>query len=157
MTDWAAALTYYGILSIFPALLVLVSVLGLVGGSATQPLIDNLGKVAWSRAGQFHERGQEPAGFGGPGRSILHRRVGWCALVGLRLCRGLHARVQLDLRHRGGLPIWKTLPTRAILTLVLLVLLAVSAVAVTLTGGLAKEVGGLLGLSDTAITVWNGE
>src|SRR5918999_1667261 len=46
LTDWAAALTYYGILAIFPALLVLVSVLGLVGTSATQPLIDNLGQVA---------------------------------------------------------------------------------------------------------------
>src|SRR2546423_411772 len=46
MTDWAAALTYYGILAIFPALLALVSVLGLIGSSATQPLIDNLGKVA---------------------------------------------------------------------------------------------------------------
>ena len=53
-----------------------------------------------------------------------------------------------------GRPIWKTTPVRVG---VLLVLLAVSAVAVTLTGGLAKEVGGLLGLSDTAITVWNGE
>src|SRR4051812_40213642 len=40
LTDWAAALTYYGILSIFPALLVLVSVLGLIGDSATQSLID---------------------------------------------------------------------------------------------------------------------
>jgi membrane protein len=54
-----------------------------------------------------------------------------------------------------GRPVWKTLPTRVILTLVLLVLLAVSAVAVTLTGGLARQVGGVVGLSDTAITVWN--
>src|SRR5215217_244406 len=46
LTDWAAALTYYGILAIFPALLALVSILGLVGQSATQPLIDNLGSVA---------------------------------------------------------------------------------------------------------------
>jgi hypothetical protein len=46
LTDWAAALTCYGILAIFPALLVLVSVLGLVGESATGPLIDNLGEVA---------------------------------------------------------------------------------------------------------------
>src|SRR3712207_1195436 len=46
LTDWAAALTYYGILAIFPALLVLVSVLGLIGESATQPMIDNLGQVA---------------------------------------------------------------------------------------------------------------
>src|SRR3954453_16948304 len=46
LTDWAAALTYYGVLSIFPMLLALVSILGLVGKSATQPLIDNLGTVA---------------------------------------------------------------------------------------------------------------
>ena len=46
LTDWAAALTYYSILSIFPATLALVSILGVVGHSATQPLIDNLGKVA---------------------------------------------------------------------------------------------------------------
>ena len=46
LTDWAAALTYYGVLAIFPALIVLVSILGLVGESATQPLIDNLGAVA---------------------------------------------------------------------------------------------------------------
>src|SRR3954470_11138927 len=46
LTDWAAALTYYSVLSIFPALIVLVSVLGLIGDSATQPLLDNLGKVA---------------------------------------------------------------------------------------------------------------
>ena len=42
VTDWAAALTYYGVLSIFPALLVLVSILGLAGQSATQPLLENV-------------------------------------------------------------------------------------------------------------------
>src|SRR5213080_3832628 len=46
LTDWAAALTYYGVLAIFPALIALVSVLGLIGQSATQPLINNLGAVA---------------------------------------------------------------------------------------------------------------
>src|SRR3954471_6702014 len=46
LTDWAAALTYYGVLAIFPALLALISVLGLLGNSATQPLIDNLSTVA---------------------------------------------------------------------------------------------------------------
>src|SRR5215212_1267856 len=53
LTDWAAALTYYGILSIFPALLALVSILGLIGQSATQPLIDNLGSVAPGPAKQI--------------------------------------------------------------------------------------------------------
>src|SRR5213592_4999618 len=46
LTDWAAALTYYAVLAIFPAIIALVSILGLVGSSATQPLLDNLGKLA---------------------------------------------------------------------------------------------------------------
>src|SRR3954453_5417785 len=46
LTDWAAALTYYGILAIFPAILALVSVLGRLGPSTTQPLIDNVSTVA---------------------------------------------------------------------------------------------------------------
>src|ERR1041384_2468158 len=46
LTDWAAALTYYSVLSIFPTLLVLTSILGLMGPSATQALIDNISQVA---------------------------------------------------------------------------------------------------------------
>ena len=49
LTDWAAALTYYAVLAIFPALIVIVSLLGLIGESATQPLIENLGAVAPAR------------------------------------------------------------------------------------------------------------
>ena len=45
LTDWAAALTYYAILSIFPALIVLVSILGLAGDSATQSVLDNLNEL----------------------------------------------------------------------------------------------------------------
>src|SRR5262249_17279945 len=41
LTDRAAALTYYSVLSIFPGLLVVVSLLGLLG-TQTQPLVDNL-------------------------------------------------------------------------------------------------------------------
>src|ERR1700740_694156 len=46
LTDWAAALTYYGILAMFPAVIALISIVGLVGHSATQTLIDNLYKLA---------------------------------------------------------------------------------------------------------------
>src|SRR3954470_21266920 len=45
LTDWAAALTYYGVLAIFPALIAMVAVLGLIGQSATQPLLDNLAEL----------------------------------------------------------------------------------------------------------------
>jgi membrane protein len=52
LSDLAAALTYYGILAIFPAVIALISIVGLVGHSATQTLIDNLDKLAPDRAGR---------------------------------------------------------------------------------------------------------
>src|ERR1700743_3468184 len=53
LPDLAAALTYYAVLAIFPMLIVLLSILGLLGNSVTQPLIDNLGKVAPGAAQQI--------------------------------------------------------------------------------------------------------
>jgi membrane protein len=156
LTDWAAALTYYGVLAIFPALIVLVSVLGLVGESATQPLIDNLGKVAPGPAQEIFT-------------SAIKNLQGSQGAAGVMFVVGLagalwsaSAYVAAFMRASNaiydmpeGRPVWKTLPVRVVLTLVLLVLLAITAIAVTLTGGLAKEAGSLLGLSDTAVTVWN--
>jgi membrane protein len=54
-----------------------------------------------------------------------------------------------------GRPAWKTLPIRVAVTFVLLVLLAVSAIAVIVTGGLARQVGNVLGVGGTAVTVWD--
>src|SRR5689334_1526409 len=47
LTDWAAALTYYAVLSVFPALIALVSIVGLVGDPAdvTRTLTDIVGQV----------------------------------------------------------------------------------------------------------------
>jgi membrane protein len=156
LTDWAAALTYYSVLAIFPALIVLVSVLGLIGESATQPLIDNLGKVAPGPAKEILTSAIEnlQGSQGAAGVLFIVGLAGalWSAsgyvAAFMRASNSIY-----DIEE--GRPIWKTLPTRVVLTLVLLVLLAISAIAVTLTGGLAKQVGGVLGLSDTAITVWN--
>src|SRR5215218_9295403 len=156
LTDWAAALTYYGILAIFPALLVLVSVLGLIGSSATQPLIDNLGDVAPGTAKEIFTSAIKnlQGSQGAAGVFFVIGLVGalWSAsgyvAAFMRASNSIY-----DIEE--GRPIWKTLPTRVGLTLVLLVLLAISAVAVTLTGGLAKQVGGLIGVGDTAVTVWN--
>jgi membrane protein len=156
LTDWAAALTYYGVLAIFPALIVLVSVLGLVGQSATQPLIDNLGKVApgpakdiFTSALKNLQGSQGTAGvlFVVGLAGALWSASGYVAAF-MRASNAIY-----DMPE--GRPVWKTVPLRVVLTLVLVVLLAVSAVAVTLTGGLAKEVGGVIGLSDSAVSVWN--
>jgi membrane protein len=54
-----------------------------------------------------------------------------------------------------GRPIWKTAPVRVGVTIVLLVLVAVSAIAVAVTGGLAKQVGNLIGVGSTAVQVWD--
>jgi membrane protein len=156
LTDWAAALTYYGILAIFPALIALVSILGLVGSSATQPLIDNLGKVApgpakdiFTSAIQNLQKSQGTAGIlfivGLAG--AVWSASGYVAAF-MRASNAIY-----DVEE--GRPVWKTLPTRVVTTLVLLVLLAATAIGVALSGGLAKEVGGLIGLSDSAVTVWN--
>ena len=156
LTDWAAALTYYGVLAIFPALLVLVSVFGLIGTSATQPLIDNLGKVAPGPAQDIFTSAIKNL-QGSRGAAGFMFIVG--LLVALWSASGYVAafmRVSNSIYDiEEGRPVTKTLPTRVGLTLVLIVLLALSALAVTLTGGLAKQVGGALGVGDTAITVWD--
>jgi membrane protein len=156
LTDWAAALTYYGILAIFPAMLALVSLLGLIGHSTTQGLIDNLNSVAPGPAKDI---------FVNAIKNLQHSRgaAGFAFIVGvggaLWSASGYVAafmRASNDIYDVGeGRPIWKTLPTRVLTTLVLLVMLAAVAIAVTFTGGLAKQAGNILGLSDTAVTVWN--
>jgi membrane protein len=156
LTDWAAALTYYGILSIFPALLALVSVLGLIGSSATQPLLDNLNSVAPGPAKQIFtsaiqnlQKSQGAAGilFVVGVAGALWSASGYVAAF-MRASNAIY-----DVEE--GRPIWKTIPTRVLTTLVLLVMLAVVAIGVTFTGGLAKQAGNVLGIGGTAITVWN--
>jgi membrane protein len=156
LADSAAALTYYGVLAIFPAILALVSVLGLLGQSATQPLIDNLGKVAPGPAKDIVTTAvqnlQKSRGAGGI--LLIVGLVGalWSAsgyVAGFM--RASNAIYEVE----EGRPIWKKLPVRLGVTLVLVVLLAVSALAVVLTGGLAEQVGNLLGIGTTVVTVWD--
>jgi membrane protein len=156
LTDWAAALTYYGVLSIFPALIVLVSLLGLIGSSATQPLIDNLGTVAPGPAKDIFTDAIKNL-QGSSGASGVFFIIGLAAAIWSAsgyisaFMRASNAIYDME----EGRPIWKTLPVRVGLTVLLMVLTAISAVAVTLSGGLAKQVGNVVGLGDTAIQVWN--
>jgi membrane protein len=54
-----------------------------------------------------------------------------------------------------GRPIWKTIPIRIAVTIVILILLVISAVILVFTGGLAKRVGQIVGIGDTGVLVWN--
>jgi membrane protein len=154
--DLAAALTYYGILSVFPALLALVSILGLIGTSATQPLLDNLGKIAPGPAQEIITNAIKnlQEGQGAAGILFIVGLAGaiWAA-SGYVAAFMRASNVIYDVEE--GRPVWKTLPVRIGLTLVLVVLLALSAVAVVFTGGLADQAGKVLGVGSAAVTAWD--
>ncbi len=156
LSDWAAALTYYGILAMFPAIIALISVVGLVGHSATQALINNLAKLAPGTArtlftsainGLAKSRGAAGALFiVGIAGSLWSASSYVSAFM-----RASNSIYEIE----EGRPIWKTIPVRVSVTAVLLALLALSSVAVVITGGLAKQVGNLIGVGGSAVTVWD--
>jgi YihY family inner membrane protein len=156
LSDWAAALTYYGVLSIFPALLVLVSLLDLAGQGTIQTLLANLGQVA---PGSVNQILKDAIG------NLQQTRgsAGVLALVGLAVALwSASGYIAAFMRASNaiydvpeGRPIWKTLPIRLGVTVVVMVLLAVSAVAVVATGGVAERLGRLLGIGKTAVAAWN--
>lgn len=155
-TSWAAALTYFGILSLFPALLALVSLLGLIGESATGPLLDNLNQFAPGPAQDIASSAvtsvQRNQGASGVALVVGLAAAVWSAsgYVGAFMPA---ANAIWDVEE--GRPIWKRLPLRVGVTIVLLVLLAVIGVAVVVTGPVARAVGDTLGLGDQAVTVWD--
>jgi membrane protein len=156
LTDLAAALTYYGVLAIFPALIALVSILGLIGHSATQPLISNLDKLHPGSArsiftgaihGLQHSRGAAGVIFIAGIAGALWSASGYIAAF-MRASNTIY-----DIEE--GRPFWVTIPVRLLVTLVVMLLLAISALAVVITGGLAGQVGKLLGIGGTAVTIWD--
>jgi membrane protein len=156
LTDWAAALTYYGVLSIFPALIAIVSIVGLFGSSATDSLTKNVGTFA-----------------PGPAKTIITDAINGLAqnqgAAGVLFVVGIlgalwsaSGYVSAFMRASNavydveeGRPIWKKLPIRLGVTLVTVVLLAITAVGVVFTGSLATKTGQLIGLSSAAVTAWN--
>jgi membrane protein len=156
ITDWAAALTYYGVLALFPAILALVSIIGLVGSSATDPLLENLGKVAPGPAKDILTGAIE-------GLAKSQGAAGIAFVIGLALALnsassyvGAFTRASNAIYDvEEGRPVWKLKPQQIGIVLVLILLLVVIAVAVTISGPLAKEVGKLVGVGDTAVTVWD--
>ncbi|MGW0842819.1 YihY/virulence factor BrkB family protein [Streptomyces sp. NPDC002787] len=156
LTDRAAALTYYGVLSLFPALLVLVSLLGLTGKSATDKVLDNLKQLTPGSARDIITRAVEQLqGNAGTG-SVM-------AIVGVALALwSASGYVAAFIRAANrvyempeGRPVWKILPVRVGLTVVLMVLAVVSALIVVFTGGIARQAGTALGIGDAALTVWS--
>lgn len=155
LSDWAAALTYYSILSIFPAILVVVSLVGMAGQSATDNLVKNVGSLAPGAVRDLLVSSirQLEGGAGGAGVvAVLSLAAAvWSAsgYVGAFM-RASNAVYDVP----EGRPFWKTVPLRIGVTLLTLVLLSASVIAVVVSGPLARKVGDTLGLGSEAVTAW---
>ena len=158
LTDWAAALTYYGVLALFPGLIVLVALLGLVGQhpKTTNALLDIVRDVGPSTAVET---------FRGPIEGVITAKGGAGALLGFGLLAALwtaSSYIGAFIRASNaiyeveeGRPFWKLRPLQIAVTIVMVLMLAVLALAIVLTGPLAEAVGKAIGLGDLAVTIWS--
>jgi membrane protein len=155
LQDRAAALTYYSVLSLFPAVLVLVSLLGVIGRSATDAVVDDLAGLAPGPARDILTSTVRQLQGNGSTSSVVAvlGLIGalWSAsgYVGAFI-RASNAVYDLP----EGRPVWKLTPLRLGLTVVLMLLTAVSAVIVVFTGSLAQRAGRLIGAGDAAVAAW---
>jgi membrane protein len=158
LTDWAAALTYYGLLSLFPALIALVSILGLVGDpkSTTATITEVIVAIGPKSAAQT---------FAGPIESIASDRgtAGVAFVLGLAVALwaasgyvGAFIRASNVIYETPeGRPFWQLRPLQIAITLTVIVLMALLAVGLVLTGPVVDAVAGPIGAGDTAVAIWN--
>lgn len=159
-TDLAASLTYFSVLSIFPAMLALVSILGLVGEPEetkktvldviTQLSQGNGDKAIDTISGPLDQMVNSPAagiglvaGLGG----ALWTASGYVGAFGRALNRVYGVE-----EGRGFI---KLRPAQLGITAVLLLLAAVSVLGIAVSGGLARAIGETIGLGEAAVTTWN--
>ncbi len=154
LSDWAAALTYYGVLSIFPGIIVLLSVFSLVSDEDTASrAVNEVAPDQYARTiNNFIGSLQDAQGSAGLLAIVGLLGALWSAsgYVGAFM-RASNAIYDVP----EGRPIWKTVPTRLAVTIVTGVLLVISAFIVVFTGGVAQRIGDLIGLGDGAVLVWD--
>jgi membrane protein len=158
ITDWAAALTYYGVLSLFPAMIVLLALLGLFGQQ--QATIDNLTEIVRSL-------GPKTAvdTFQNVIKRVVADRGGAGALLGLGLIGALWSAsgyVGAFMRAsnaiyevREGRKFYILRPLQIVITIVGALLVTLIALSLIVSGRVARAIGNAVGLGDTTVTVWN--
>ena len=158
MSDWAAALTYYGLLSLFPALIALVSLVGLFADpvATTRTITQIVTSLGPQSAADT---------FAGPIKSITSHR----STAGILLVVGLATALWSASGYVGafmraanvvyetpeGRPFWKLRPLQILVTLVMVLLLAAVGLALVLTGPVVDAVAKPLGIGSTAVSIWN--
>jgi membrane protein len=158
LTDWAAALTYYAFLALFPALIVLVALLGIFG--QYPETTDRLLKIVASLGPPSAvDALREPV------TSVVREKGGAGALLGLGLLGAVWAAsgyVGAFMRASNaiydveeGRPFWKLRPVQLIVTLLMVFAAALVALALVVSGPVARAVGQAVGLGSTAVLVWD--
>jgi membrane protein len=156
-TDMAAALTYYGVLAIFPAVLALSAILGLVGQAETsvKTVLDVIRPLVSENAlGTIEPTLLELA---------TSKSAGWALLLGAVLALwsasgyvGAFGRAMNRIYEIGeGRPFWKLRPIMLLITLVAIVLVALVLLMLVVSGPLAQSIGDQIGLGDQAVQVWD--
>jgi membrane protein len=158
LTDWAAALTYYGLLSLFPALIAMVSLLGLFGNpqTTTKSLTEIITSIGPESAAETFE---------GPIDSIISNQsaAGFAFVFGLLVALwSASAYIGAFMRASNviyetpeGRPFWKLRPLQLAVTLLMVVAVVLLALGLVLTGPVVEAIAEPVGLSDTAVDVWN--
>ena len=155
--DLAGALTFYAVLSIFPALLVMISLLGVFGQGARtiDAIMDMLSQIAPQEILQS---------IRGPVEGLVTTPAAGAALVGgsvvslwtaSRYVRGLGRAMNSVFGVEEGRPLWRLWPAGYLLTAALVLLAAVGALALVFSGQVAEQVGDWIGLGSTALAVWD--
>ena len=158
LTDWAAALTYYSLLSLFPALIAMVSLIGIFGDptSTTKSLTEIITEIGPESAAET---------FSGPIESIASNQKA----AGFAFVLGLAAAVWSAAAYVGafmrasnviyetpeGRPFWKLRPLQIAVTLLLVTMMALLLVGLVLTGPVVRAVAEPIGIGGTAVDVWN--
>ncbi|GGF41300.1 YihY/virulence factor BrkB family protein [Subtercola lobariae] len=156
-SDIAAGLTYYAVLSIFPALLALVSILGVIGQGqqAIDSLTDTLSGVAPASTldtirGPLEQFASSPA-------------AGFALIVGILVAiysaskyvtafsRGMNRIYEIQ----EGRPFWKLKPVQLLVTVIAIVLIVIISVILIVSGPIADSVGNALGVGDAAKIIWS--
>jgi membrane protein len=156
-TDLAAALTYYAVLSLFPAVLAMVSLVGIVGQGprATDALLKIVADIG---------NPDVVNAVRGPMQSVSRSTgAGFALILGLATALwsasgyvGAFGRAMNRIYEIGeGRPFWKLRPLQILITLIAVILVALVALSLVVTGPLAQAVGNTIGLGSTAVTVWN--
>jgi membrane protein len=155
-TDQAAALTYYSVLALFPAIVAVLSLVGLVGqGPKTvSTVMDILKGVGVNPSSSLESTITQLSTSSGSGLALI---IGLAtALWSASGYVGSFGRAMNRIYEVGeGRPIWKLRPVMLLVTLITVVLAAAVALSLVLTGPAAEAVGNAIGLGSTAVLVWN--